>query len=122
MTKQVEGKWVKVKFSDEEYDVQVRSVPNKVLNQIRKRHTKEQFKRGQATENIDYIAIHEERVNYAIVDWKDIQDEDGKPFKCTKDNKKLLVDNNPGFISEVMEVVDNLAEEIQNISEAETKN
>ena len=51
--------------------------------------------------------------DYCIVDWENLEDEDGNPIECNTDNKLLLMNNQPRFAALVENCLNRLNEQEQ---------
>ena len=47
-----------------------------------------------------------------VVDWKGIEDEDGKPFKCNEENKKFIYDYYEDIVTFVIEKLKELKQRV----------
>lgn len=76
------------------------------------------FKFSEATLEKIAIGLRDQFV-FCVVDWRGIDDEDGKtPFKCTDSNKKYMYD----YYKSVREFVQGKLEDIQDKWDKELKN
>lgn len=93
-----------------------------IERQTRKRRV--EFRRGQRHEVWDVDeSLHSELVwDYAIVDWNGIEDENGTPIPCTRENKAALMAGSPVFSRLVSDLMDHMAESATQRAESAEKN
>ena len=87
--------------------VKIRAYNNEILKQISDKHTKEVVEYKQAgkrgnLQRITYLKSDEEAVqgdlwDYSILEWEGFQDESKTDIPCTRENKILLMRQNPQF-------------------------
>ena len=75
-----------------------------------------EYKHGQRFEvqDTDDELYSEMLWDYCIVDWKKLEDDDGKTIPCTTEKKLFLMRNNPGFAQFVSQCLEMLAEKEDN--------
>ena len=112
LTKKDTTFWVIVRDAE----VEIRPLTVAEVENIRKRHTKTFFVRGEKKEESDPIKIMQDMFCTCVVNWENIKDEEDNPISCTPENKKLIAELNPNFAAEVVEKALNL-EEILNTEE-----
>lgn len=81
-----------------------------------KRAQKERFKKP------DYIAIARARFCIIIVNWNDVEDEQGKKLECTEENKVLIFNHNRDVVDYINDQVDELMGLEKDEEEKEEKN
>ena len=67
---------------------------------------------------MDHLAIRAERFCMIVEAWEDITDTQGKPIKCTYENKKKIADMNFDFVQAVFDAAEGYG---QMLNEEETK-
>jgi len=65
--------------------------------------TRKAWDRGQRFDEPDYYLFKIEKIDRIIIDWKGIEDENGKSIPCTRENKEVVYLNNALFIDRVIE-------------------
>lgn len=104
--------------------ITLRTLNSETLADIeRKTRTRRvEYRRGQRHEVVDVNeALHSELLwDYAIVGWDGIEDENGVPIPCTRENKVTLMNGSPVFARIVGDLLDQLTEaRIQRAESAE---
>lgn len=77
------------------------------MTRLRESHSK--IKRG--VEKINGAAMTAEMFDRVALGWEGINDEDGKPIACTRENKLMIYEQNPDFVAEVLREMDDVAAE-----------
>lgn len=100
-------------------------VSNKdLLSAINKKATKQKWDkraRQMVTETDDELSF-EMLHDYCVVDWEGIEDENGKPIECAKENKVALLSKSPLFLQLVSDCLKQLNEEMEERREQAQKN
>ena len=118
-------------FSFDEDDPQSGKICIRLANQaerdkIRKatRTQKEIFRQGQRfeVEKTNDDLFSEMLWDYCIVDWIDLEDDNGKPIECTKENKLKLMKEHVGFQLFVGQSIEKLNNEIESRLDLTGKN
>lgn len=112
------GSWFSFNENDPESgSICVRTINDAERNKIRKatRKKRVEYKRGQRfeVEDFDDDAFTKMLWDYCIVDWKDLEDDDGNPIECTVDNKLKLIREHVGFQLFVSNCIEKVTEEIE---------
>ena len=117
------GTW----FEIEDARVKVRVCAGKDLEKIYKKTRKRQveYRRGQRFEWEDCPHPEQETrmINdFIIMDWKNINDANGKPLECNATNKNKLFRESPMFANFIAKCLERLNSDIGIIREEEEKN
>jgi len=114
---------VKVEKNGEVANFTVNIIDPEENARLIKKHTPKKRWIGNTMEekDPDYVALQIDRVDKTIVDW-DIQDENGDPIPCTKENKRKVYLLNPDIILEVLDKVSELSKDAQKSEAEEVKN
>jgi len=102
-------------FKFDEEDPQSGEIAIRAVNQAKRKEIqsktvkrKVEYKHGQRFEyhDTDDDVFSELLWDYVIADWKGLEDDDGKPIECTRDNKLFLMLNNVGFAAFVAQCME----------------
>lgn len=121
------GAWFKFDEDDPKSgEISIRAVNAAKRREIQKKCVKRrvEYKHGQRfefTESDDDL-FSEMLWDYVIADWHDLEDDDGKPIECTKENKVFLMLNNVGFALFVNECLEKVNEGFEERTKAVEKN
>jgi hypothetical protein len=113
------GAWFKFNEDDPASgEICIRAVNTAKRREIQKKCIKQrvEYKHGQRfefTESDDDL-FSEMLWDYVIADWHDLEDDDGKPIECTKENKVFLMLNNVGFALFVNECLEKVNADLEN--------
>jgi hypothetical protein len=113
------GAWFKFNEDDPKSgEISIRAVNAAKRREIQKKCIKQkvEYKHGQRfefTESDDDL-FSEMLWDYVIADWHDLEDDDGKPIECTKENKIFLMLNNVGFALFVNECLEKVNDDLEN--------
>lgn len=112
--------------NDDPGGITIRLANGEVLDTINKKCTKKrvEFRRGQRFEVIDEDDKRRSELlwDYVIIDWKGLDDMEGKPIPCTKDNKISLMRGSVRVAAFVGNCIEKLTEESELYEEALEKN
>ncbi len=118
-------------FDEEEDDespggITIRLANGEILDVINKKCTAKKvvFRRGQRHEVIEEDEKRRSELlwEYVIMDWTGLDDEEGVPIPCTKDNKVLLMRGSVKIASFVGNCVEKLTEDSELYDEVLEKN
>ncbi len=118
-------------FDEEEDDetpggVTIRLANGEVLDTINKKCTKKrvEFRRGQRFEVIDEDEARRSELlwDYVIMDWRGLDDSEGVPIPCTKENKVNLMRGSVKIATFVGNCVEKLTEDSELYDEELEKN
>lgn len=77
----------------------VRRVPAGVTRDAMRRHTRKRRDRGQQIDEIDYIAVAEDILDYAVLGWENVRHPiTGEDVPCSRETKLALPDSVQGEI------------------------
>lgn len=116
-------KWIEIKGEDNESaSFLVKPMNPKETTQLLGTASKVDWDRGQRFKDPDYYKFKIDKIDKTIIDWRDIEDEDGKPLECNRKNKEMVFLNNPDLIDKVLEMADDLTKTAQALIGEEVKN
>jgi hypothetical protein len=81
-----------------------------------------EWENNQRFESTDLFKFRVETVVKTIMDWEYIEDEEGNPIPCTKENKEMFYTYNATLAEEVLVKTQELAEDMFKQKEEERKN
>lgn len=121
------GYWFRFDEDDPESgEIAIRSVNAAKRREIQKGCIKNrvEYKHHQRFEyqETDEDLFSEMLWDYVIADWKALEDDNGKPIKCTKENKVFLMLNHVGFSVFVNECLGKVTEGVEERKEKELAN
>ena len=91
LTEEDPGKWYPIKgFS--KVKVKIRNLKPKERTELGEQCTRERMRRGRIEETIDTEALNKLLLDRCVVDWENIEDNDG-PMECNFENKMKLNEN-----------------------------
>lgn len=73
-------------------------------------------------ETYDYLGITYDRMDKSIVAWEGVENQDGEPLECTRQNKLDIFNSDPKVFNYIMGQVDELEENEEEEREEERKN
>ena len=73
------------------------------IDRVKKKYTKTRLEKGERVEETDWLSVNAELFVYCVVDWRGLEDEEGRPLECDNRNKALVAKLNPGFASKVID-------------------
>ena len=76
----------------------------------------------ELVKEINFMEVQKDRIVSTITDWKGVVDTNGKPIKCTDENKIAVWEHNSEIINWVLDQVDEIQEAKEVKKEAEIKN
>ena len=88
---------------------------NSQMNALRSKHTR--LKRG--VERVDGAAVSREMFMRVVQSWEGMEDENGNPLECNRENKLLVYENDEDYVLKIFEAIDAKSEER---GELESKN
>lgn len=94
----------------------------KEINALLEKARKTEWEKGQRFAEPDFYKFKINKVCQTILDWKGVEDEDGKEIPCNDKNKEIVYLGNPEFIDKVLEKADSLYKDVQENLEKEAKN
>ena len=72
--------------------------------------TVREWERNQRFEQVDFYLFKIMKIDKVIKSWgDDIEDEEGNPLLCTRENKELVYAYNPELIDRIMEKADSIS-------------
>lgn len=121
------GVWFRFNEDDPDSgEICIRAVTPGQLKEMTRKTTKKrpEYKGGQrfVVEEHDEEKFARLLWDYVIVEWKDLQDEDGNEIPCTVDSKYHLMMDNIGFARFVAQCRERVEEDIKKHEEAVEKN
>lgn len=122
-TKRIE-QWIVIDGAnpDEKAEFLVHPQTPKESSKLLEKAKKNEWDKGQRFTDHDFYKFKMDRICATIIDWKGLEDEDGKPIPCTDKNKEIVYLGNPDLIDQVLEKADDLYKESVEAGEKETKN
>ncbi|HQM30618.1 MAG TPA: hypothetical protein PLR20_14820 [Syntrophales bacterium] len=102
--------WITIKEGEGEAKVQVVPMSPKDAHEVLELAHEVEWDQGQRFKNVNLYRFKISKIKKCILDWKGIEDEDGKPILCTDENKEILYVCNPAFIDRILDEVDALSE------------
>ena len=104
----------------------MRSCTGDDINKIEKRTVtnRVEYKRGQRFEITERneILYNEMLWNHCIVEWKNVEDEEGKELECNKENKAKLMGSSIAFANFVANSLEKMTETEMELRSAQEKN
>lgn len=79
-------------------------------------------KRNQETDSESLYKLKIARLDKTIFDWEGVEDMDGNPIECTRQNKEIIYNYNRDLIDEVLDEADRLSDVRNARKEDERKN
>lgn len=121
------GIWFKFDETDPESgEISIRAVNQAKRKEIHNATVKRkvEYKHGQRFEyqDADDDLFSEMLWDYVIADWTGLEDDDGKPIPCTKENKIFLMMNNVGFATFLGQCMETVNQDIEERMGAAEKN
>ena len=89
-------------FEIDDVEVCIRPIPAGELMRIQRKYTKRKLIGGELHEETDAVKLTQELFTRCVVDWKGLEDEEGKPLPCNEETKKVVAELNSSFASEVI--------------------
>ena len=112
--------------NESEGGVCLRSCTGDDINKIEKRTVtnRVEYKRGQRFEITERneILYNEMLWNHCIVEWKNVEDEEGKELECNKENKAKLMGSSIAFANFIANSLEKLTETEMELRSAQEKN
>ena len=122
--KQDDGTWVdgtheafsETEFFGMPFKLCIRSIPKTRLSKAMNKNTKTN---GRGVEKTDNVAMMTELYQFALVDWKDISNEDKEAMECNAENKDALAENYfASLVAPVVEIAQTL-NDVQEVTKAQ---
>lgn len=113
-----DGVWIKF---NEDAEILINPLTPKEMSELTKSCTTSKWKRGKLVKKVDDDALSEKLNTKTVLDWKNFS-MDGKEFKCTPQNIKLIMENCLEFNTFVQDAATNIGEYQEAKKEEAVKN
>jgi len=100
----------------------IRPITPRKYRELRNKCTVRKWKKGQLVEEVDEDKLNDLVNDWVVADWDGIVDVSGQPISCTKENKRVLLDNFTDIAGFVSEMALKVAEQTEEAEREEEKN
>ncbi|MBF0103567.1 MAG: hypothetical protein HQK77_21930 [Desulfobacterales bacterium] len=115
--------WITVKDADgNEAQFLVEPITPKENSELLRKYSKKYTEGNRVHDDSNFFGFKMEKINRVIKDWKMIEDANGTPMECNKENKEIAYLYNAELIDAALDKADELAKFKLDQSETSLKN